>query len=151
MVYFSASEPAQLSGPAAVAATLSRREWLCGLVGVCGVLSFNIDCGTPNGGSPTAGIEDWLLRMTRDLPDDVITLRQLGETYLATHPVEADREHLSRLLVPDGLAVDALPAVVRNVERDWIGHDVTVVRGWVLARTEARLCAMIFLTGRVPA
>jgi hypothetical protein len=151
MVYFSASEPAQQSHHAAVDVTLSRREWLCGFTGLCAVLSFNIACGVPNGRYPVAGGEDWLSRLTRELPDDVIALRQVGESYLLTHPDEADRAQLSRLLAPDGLAVGELSALVSNVERDWISHNVTVVNGWVLARTEARLCAMISLTDPLPA
>jgi hypothetical protein len=151
MVYFSASEPTQQSHHAAVDARLSRREWLCGFTGLCAVLSFNIASGGANGRNPMAGGEDWLSRMTRELPDDVIALRQLGESYLVAHPDEADRTQLSRLLAPDGLAVGELAALVRNVERDWISHNVTVVNGWVLARTEARLCAMISLTDPIPA
>jgi hypothetical protein len=151
MVYFSASEPDQQSHHAADAATLSRREWLCGFTGLCGVLSFNIACGVANGGFPVAVVEEWFLRFARDLPHDAITLRQLGETYLATHPGEADRAQLSRLLVPDGWTVGALPGVSRKVERDWMSHNVTVVDGWVLARTEARFCAMIFMTDSLQA
>jgi hypothetical protein len=138
MVYFSAG-------------TLSRREWLCGFTGLCGVLSFNIAYGLPHGAVPAARVEDWLLQFARDLPHDASALRQLGETYLATHPVEADRVQLSRLLAPDGRAVGTLSGVIRNVERDWMSHNVAVVNGWVLARTEARLCALFFLTDPIPA
>jgi hypothetical protein len=97
------------------------------------------------------GVEDWLSQMAVDSPNDLFVLGQLGETYLAMHPDEADREQLSRLLVPDGWTIGSRPGLISNVERDWISHNVAVVNGWVLARTEARLCAMIFLTGRVPA
>jgi hypothetical protein len=130
---------------------ISRREWLCGFTGLCGVLSLNMAYGGADAGRPVAGVEDWLLRMARDLPDELIALGRMGKTYLAIHPGEAVREQLSRLLVPDGWTVGALPGVIRNVERDWLSHNVTVVNGWVLARTEARLCAMIFLTDPVPA
>jgi hypothetical protein len=151
MVYLSALEPAPQSHQAAVAATLSRREWLWGFTGLCGVLSFNITCDQAHAELPLVGVEDWMSQLAIDSPDDHFALGQLGKTYLATHPDEADREQLSRLLQSDGWTIGALPGVIRNVERDWISHNVTVVNGWVLARTEARLCAMIFLTDRVPA
>jgi hypothetical protein len=151
MVYLSAFEPDHQPHQAAVAATLSRREWLCGFTGLCGVLSFNITCREAHAELPLVGVEDWLSQMAVDAPDDLFALGQVGETYLAMHPDEAHRDQLSRLLMPDGWAIGALPGVIRNVERDWISHNVTVVNGWVLARTEARLCAMIFLTDCVPA
>jgi hypothetical protein len=34
-----------------------------------------------------------------------------------------------------------------GVARDWAEHNVTVVEGWVLSRTEARICAVLHLMG----
>lgn len=151
MVYFSAVKPTQQSNRADVVATLSRREWLYGFVGLCGVLSFNVAHSMANAGFPVTNTENWLLRLVEHLRGDLSALRQQGESYLAAHPDEADREQLLQLLVPSGWATNALPGLVTNVKRDWMSHNVTTVNGWVLARTEARLCALIFLTDRVPA
>ncbi len=32
-----------------------------------------------------------------------------------------------------------------GIARDWSAHRVVVVDGWLLARTEARLCALLHL------
>jgi hypothetical protein len=40
----------------------------------------------------------------------------------------------------------SIPArLLRAVARDWSGNHVVVVDGWLLARAEARLCALLYL------
>jgi hypothetical protein len=51
---------------------------------------------------------------------------------------------LSRLILRDS-ADPVETALVANIARDWSGHDVTQVEGWVLSRTEARVCAFLHL------
>ena len=85
-------------------------------------------------------------------PDDI---RAIGEAYLAAPEGERDQPAL----------VDGLPAVFDSqggirtdlsageiherfrdqVEADFRSRNVAMVGGWVLARTEARLCALVVL------
>lgn len=134
------------------AARLSRREWLRGFGGLCAILSlppsWNERSSLPHG---KASLEDWILRIDTDAPADLIMLGHVGKTYLTAHPLEAASGRLRRLLVPDGWTGDAFAGVRENVRRDWMSHNVIVVEGWVLARTEARLCGLIFQLGTVPA
>jgi hypothetical protein len=132
-------------------AIASRREWLRGFSGLCGLLSLGIAFGCASDEPRQQDVEDWLLRRGTAVPASLLALRPLGETYLATHPGEAVRERLQRLLLPDGWTGGVVSGLIRNVARDWTNHDVTAVSGWVLARTEARLCGLIFLTGTAQA
>jgi hypothetical protein len=87
---------------------------------------------------------DWLRCHGASFFLDVTALRRLGATYLVTHPEERSRQLLSRLLIDSGDA--ALPLrLLRAIARDWSNHHVAVLDGWLLARTEARLCAFLHL------
>jgi hypothetical protein len=60
------------------------------------------------------------------------------------HSEERSRALLSHLLIAghDG----AIPSrLLSAVARDWSGNHVVVVDGWLLARAEARLCALLHL------
>jgi hypothetical protein len=51
---------------------------------------------------------------------------------------------LSQLLIADdGDAIQS--QLLSAITRDWSRHHVAVVDGWLLARTEARLCAVLHL------
>jgi hypothetical protein len=64
--------------------------------------------------------------------------------YLVAHPEERSRQLLSRLVIDGGDG--AIPSrLLRALARDWSNHQVAVVDGWLLARTEARLCAVLYL------
>ena len=73
-------------------------------------------------------------------------LARHGALYLADHPWESDRTRLVGLL---GGAAPApgFQGLVDAITRDWRNHDIAVVDGWVLARTEARICALTWLMG----
>lgn len=73
----------------------------------------------------------------------------LGREYLATVPWEADREVLRRLL-PRLDHREAAGDAPGEPLRRWVRDDfdagrVVSVRGWLLSRTEARLCALVAL------
>jgi len=72
-------------------------------------------------------------------------LARQGATYLAAHPLERDPGLLLRLLVTDG-AVPLPAALLAAIARDWRQHDVVVLDGWLLARSEARICALAYLS-----
>jgi hypothetical protein len=38
--------------------------------------------------------------------------------------------------------------LIERIAQNWSMHDVTQVEGWVLSRTEARICAAVHLLGR---
>jgi len=67
---------------------------------------------------------------------DAALLRQLGSEYLALHPQERDMRHLLHSLSN---------SVFESIGRDWRTHDLALLDGWVLARTEARVCALLHL------
>ncbi|HTV80538.1 MAG TPA: hypothetical protein VMF03_19965 [Steroidobacteraceae bacterium] len=131
-------------------AILNRREWLRGFSGLCGVLSLPVG-STLLVATSMASLEDWVSCISSDAPHDALILAQLGKTYLTAHPHEAGCESLARLLVPEGWTAGTLAGVSESVRRDWTNHDVTTVEGWVLARTEARLCGLIFKMAAVAA
>jgi hypothetical protein len=78
--------------------------------------------------------------------------RRLGRHYLATHPEEADIDTLVTLLCtpgsdrwrPNGSASFRL-RLARCRTSDFIAGRVVDCDGWILARTEARACALAAL------
>jgi hypothetical protein len=81
--------------------------------------------------------------------------RTLGRAYRAQYPQEADAATLTTLLWRDlglsdvpGLQVDApsreqlSAALDARVREQFGGGDWVKLQGWMLARTEARLCAL---------
>ncbi len=67
----------------------------------------------------------------------------VGRRYVALHPREADAALLARLLAAD----QSLHPATR-VRRDFTRGDVVVVDGWLVARSEARTCALASLVLR---
>lgn len=76
--------------------------------------------------------------------------RKVGERYLAQAPEDADPDHLAAALF-DGAPDDVSSPeqfrshIDRCRARDFEVGDTVIVDGWVLARTEARLCAFAAL------
>lgn len=74
----------------------------------------------------------------------------VGDLYLEGHPEEADVECLLRLLTHDAEASSASFSSTSDIDtwlawriaRDLRDCDVVVIAGWVLARSEARLCML---------
>jgi hypothetical protein len=79
-----------------------------------------------------------------DAPDARATLARQGAIYLDAHPAERDPAVLSRLLAL-GAATPVQQRLLAAIAGDWNRHDIVTVDGWLLARSEARLCALIFL------
>jgi hypothetical protein len=77
--------------------------------------------------------------------------RAIGRRYLADHPDEADAGRLAhQLFGKDGAApvtaADLRRAVDAARSRDFARSDTVVIDGWLLARSEARLCALALLS-----
>jgi hypothetical protein len=74
---------------------------------------------------------------------------RLGLIYLQQHPVEAHAEVLARLVTGRAWA-DVLPMAPADLTRaitarqavDFAAGHVVALDGWILSRTEARLCAL---------
>jgi hypothetical protein len=77
--------------------------------------------------------------------------RAIGRRYLAEHPDEADAGRLARRLFGgDGAAPVTGTALRHAVDaargRDFAQGDTVLIDGWLLARSEARLCALALLS-----
>ena len=75
--------------------------------------------------------------------------RKVGERYLALAPTERCTRRLTAALfgaLDHPSAADALPHLRQIVEtrrqQDFARGDTVILDGWLLARTEARLCAL---------
>ena len=121
------------------AGNLGRRDWLRGFAGLCGSLLL-LPPRAWSSGYPTT-LESWLQGHSMG---DRRTLTRLGAAYLAAHPEERDRSRLSDLLAGEGTAQVRL-RLIENIAQDWADHNVCIVEGWVLARSESRLCAALHL------
>jgi hypothetical protein len=94
------------------------------------------------------GEDDAADRLVRLLPhrDSAILV---GLAYLAEVPVQADRSALVRGILRDDSIVDSDATLAANVSRqitaDFAAGRLAIVDGWVLAETEARLCALAVL------
>ena len=123
---------------------VGRRDLIVALIGLCtGVL------GSASGGqgevrSNSGALGDWIRDCGAGFFSDLTALRQLGAIYLVAHPEERSRALLSDLLIAghDGTIPSRL---LSAVARDWSGNHVVVVDGWLLARAEGRLCALLHL------
>ena len=125
---------------------IQRRAWLF-LVGG-GLLAA---CAGPEGGAPPddedsvdpADLKDVSLTVTAAPGLLILTGegRKIGRTYTRETPSEAKAASLLAEL-PRG--VEALSV---RIASDYAGDDVVVLRGWILARTEARLLALGALQG----
>lgn len=77
---------------------------------------------------------------------------RIGGRYLALTPAEADAGLLVSSILGKQEHEAAGDAVLRRVvgenrQRDFIDGNTVSVDGWVLSRTEARLCALVALQG----
>ena len=62
--------------------------------------------------------------------------RAIGAAYLRAYPQEA------RVVRSLRIAANGREDVATRVRADFAGGDVVMVEGWMLSRTEARLCAL---------
>jgi hypothetical protein len=123
---------------------VSRRDSILALVGLCAGALACASGGLGKICSDSRALGDWLRCHGASYFSDVTALRRLGAMYLVAHPDERSRQLLSHLLIDSGDG--AIPLrLLRALARDWSNHHVAVVDGWLLARTEARLCAFLHL------
>jgi hypothetical protein len=131
-------------GSNGAAGALSRRALLRAFVGLCGALSLAPAIAVSEPRCGEVELENWLRHFGADFLGDGAALRRIGAAYLASHPTERNRKRLVRLLSRD----EGTPVrlnLVGSIASDWFEHDIVVVQGWVLARTEARICGVLHL------
>ncbi len=121
------------------ARNLGRRDWLRGLAGCFGVLL--LPASRALRGGPQTALECWL---QSHRVGDHRPLKRLGAAYLAAHPEERDLPRLSKLLAGDATMPIRL-RLIENIAQDWAENNTCIVDGWVLARSESRLCAALHL------
>ena len=70
----------------------------------------------------------------------------VGRVYLQEHPEEAEVETLlARLDAAHLPPAERAPLIERRIRADFLAGRVVSTDGWILARTEARLCALAAL------
>lgn len=87
--------------------------------------------------------------------DQVLTVKRsarwVGLAYLEEVPSERDVQNLSELVFSEIkwetlLRSDIREVIRRQVRRDFRNDNLVRIRGWLLSRTEARLCALSALS-----
>ena len=133
-----------------------RRQFLR-LSASTGLASFALSCSWP-GMTAVLAMEQ---PAGSDLASALTTLFKdpegaaaIGRRYLALYPEEADAEHLAAALFqapkPPRATTDALRSELSHQrQQDFRDGDVVVVDGWLLARSEARACALSTLLQQV--
>lgn len=77
---------------------------------------------------------------------------RIGERYLRETPHEARTDVLAARIVEPGAAATRVDAASvqghakARVQADFEAGEMVVVDGWMLARTEARLCGLVYLS-----
>jgi hypothetical protein len=89
-------------------------------------------------------------RHGRALWRDPRAVRAVGRHYLAMARDEADRARLSGLVfgaaaLPDDSFAGLQRHIATRRARDFAAGDTVMLEGWILTRTEARLCALCTL------
>ena len=114
------------------------RRWLLGL---SALLPFS-RTGTLFAGAREpagAGVPPALARLLPARADAAI----IGRTYLASSPQEGDPVKLVRHFMAMAESTGDLRTAIGNrLRKDFDERKTVRVRGWVLSRTEARLCAL---------
>jgi hypothetical protein len=124
------------------ASTIGRRDCLNIMIGMVIAAGCFPYVGLPP--SLQADLEHWLRSFGASAIGDGALLRRLGAIYLSRHPQERDMAHLTRTLL-GAHAAPEMSGLFESVARDWRTHEVALLDGWLLARTEARVCALLHL------
>lgn len=126
-----------------MSARISRRKALGLLAGAGVAVGAGAILTRDDGGGEPAGPPS-TTAAPRPTPQDVALI---GERYLAQFPQEASVEALSAAVDPPPGAPNAFAVLRGRIHQELAAGEVVVVDGWVLARTEARLCALVALGG----
>lgn len=126
---------------------MDRRGCVRLFISLLGVLALGRTAAARADSLAAARLLSWLQNFGPGRLGEPAALSRLGAIYLAAHPGEQEPERLSRLILRDS-AAPVESVLVERIAHDWSSHDVTQVAGWVLSRTEARVCAALHLMER---
>jgi hypothetical protein len=73
------------------------------------------------------------------------TLRKIGREYLRQAPHENSVELLEQMILCNQVETPE-ETLAPNVKKDFDASRVVVINGWILAITEARQCALLYLS-----
>jgi hypothetical protein len=128
-----------------------RRDVLKGMIASLGLAGALVFPAWPKVANPTMGLAEIRRHIRHALAaivDEELTPKAIGRKYLTLHPEEADIDRL-------WTALNGLSAPLRSDElrtrlaklgqQDFEDGEIAIVDGWILARTEARACALLTL------
>jgi hypothetical protein len=129
--------------------TADRRDCLRGIVGSFLAVALELPFRARATPSTAMDLESWLRAANLDFLASRTLLRRLGAEYLAQNPQEHNVHQLSALLCT-GRSKPIDRHLHERIAADWLDLDMAVADGWVLSRTEARLCAVLHMTQDPP-
>lgn len=128
---------------------LRRRDFLHSIVSAAFLFwtyPFSAFAGYRN--RPRRAVEADANRCLLQIFSDLEAPRALGRRYLKSYPQESGREQLLETLI-DGTAPGDHEALRKRLARrrgqDFRNGNIVIVDGWILARTEAQVCALTTL------
>jgi len=123
---------------------LARFTWALAMLPLCSAIARNVRTDLLSA------------RLCRVLPCDLRSARAVGACYLEGARTRNDPEALAQRLLADDLGLPGgidgvtdtdLREIARNrISADFVSGNTVSVSGWVLSRTEARLCAIVALS-----
>ena len=133
---------------------MPRRDFLKGMTASLGLAGALIFPAWPKVAWPKvapmglAEIRRHIRHALAAIVDEELTPKMIGRRYLTLYPEEADIDHLWTRLA--GLSApsssDELGVRLEKLrQQDFEEGEIAIVDGWILARTEARACALLTL------
>ena len=95
-----------------------------------------------------SGKDDGVLRCIAEVFRDLEGVREIGKRWLEMNSGKSTHSQVLAELMSEPMPqdpVDFRRYIVDRRELDLRNDDIVIVDGWILARTEARLCARAFL------
>ena len=109
-------------------------------------LAGGLVLATAGGAVPDGGLDRAAgAALARRWLRDPAAARRLGEHYLGAHPGEADPAFLLEASLGPGDLAGARDRFARRRRAEFEHGDTVELAGWVVARCEARLCALLRL------
>ena len=119
---------------------MKRRNFILGLAGgLAGLLYLNTPEGTER--SAVGSIEDQL----KTLFSNSDNAREVGQIYLQANPQHAKRSYLEHQVGLNG-PLGPVESFEAKREQDFLIGNTVILDGWVLAKAEVCVCALLALT-----
>lgn len=120
---------------------MDRRQFGLTLVG-CSLLGWSGIIQSSSVPSITAIVTSWFTHYESAV--------NLGQYYLTLFPEEANYDWLTRTILPDWSTQRDSQILKQTLkiqrQKDFYEGNTVMLDGWILSRTEARLCALLALT-----